>query len=95
MYRQRLWVELMLNHAVLTDGESALPRRRVEALHEALSGDSAPGTLIDFYCAFRAGMRVRFAVAHLPSLSSRARDSCTQKALSFLQIAERHASAMG
>jgi aminoglycoside phosphotransferase family enzyme len=35
-YRERLWVELLVNHAVLTAPASALPVRRIERLHARL-----------------------------------------------------------
>jgi aminoglycoside phosphotransferase family enzyme len=73
-------------------------RRVGQALYDcyrSLSGDSPPRRLTEFYSSFRAGLRARLAAAHIPGLSPRIRRRWSDRAVAFLQIAERHASQLG
>jgi len=62
--------------------------------YRKFSGDPARNGLVELYCSYRASLRARLAAAHLPGLASQARALWMDNALSFLSIAERHASAL-
>jgi aminoglycoside phosphotransferase family enzyme len=62
--------------------------------YRSVSADAAPNRLVEFYCSYRAGLRARLAAAHLPGLAPQARGVWKDKALSFLRVAEHHASAL-
>jgi aminoglycoside phosphotransferase family enzyme len=62
--------------------------------YRTVSADAAPNRLVEFYCSYRAGLRARLAAAHLPDLAPQARGGWKDKALSFLRVAEHHASAL-